>query len=521
MQDRQPRTPHEVGLFTADNLHDPRYVWDPTVHKFFGEDLYYFILKLEEPTIATTNAIDKLCRAANIKAYSVYRLLGYYDCIVRVWCTREARDELSGAMRRQYSTAHIVEFLLYKAYFDWSPHNPEIDDRLIQSYEKDIKTVCGQDQSASELKQALRRLTHAQLLHYQNAGAHYTPRDEPLIKIYCLLVRTAGSVANARINQEQVLRATQRIDGLKLKSVYFGDGNGVECIVKAIIRAIDYPRLDDWIQELYEGLRQHGQDLRPETLLISSTSAKLPDIPDLWGEEVGTAGRRLNRMLGSNYVLSDLRPEERRTVLALFEHYRADLINTPFERYFLGIIEARLAEDENLLNEKLTFIQTLETLLRAFFERSFFPNELGKNDWHSIVRDAVLGHTGAQFDAAEVLIGDDDELILGDNREGGNSTKGARPARLTLTLGQYLFVTRQLQKEKRLRGVDLEEVLGVNWSARLQAIVELRNAWAHGTVGKRLGGAAWPHWNEVAGVAFDAGVLYNELLTVEDERRSA
>ena len=483
--------PRTSDLFTAANIRDPRYVWDPTVHKFFGEDLYYFLLRLEKPTEASTAALTTACRRCHIKAYTVYRVYGYYDALVRVWCSREASDELRSRIEK-FPNSIIVEFLLYRAYFDdWSTHDPEIDDRVIHRYEKDIRLVSGEWAPTVDLKQSLRRLTQARLLHYQNPGKLFELADEPLIKLYVALVKTAGATTSPRIDIDQVSRAVQSADGLKLKSLYFGAGGGFDCLLKAVIRTKDYHRLDAWIESLYEGLLQRGQNLRPMTLLISSVQDATPDVLDVSGTEIGTAGRRLMRLVGSEFaaLVRDLPPEQRNDIFAMFERYRVEFVSTPFERYFLGIIEARLAEDEELLIEKLTFLQYLERRLREFLEHDFFPRQLGNREWFPRIRGVIMSDGRSKVADGNEVADDQETAYLSPETTSG----GSRP-RLRFTMGQYIFAAREMAKSGALDTQELQRLLGENWVSRMESIINLRNAWAHGRLPELLGGPGWPNW---------------------------
>ena len=87
---------------------------------------------------------------------------------------------------------------------------------------------------------------------------------------------------------------------------------------------------------------------------------------------LGIRGQRMLRMLAPHYggFHHLMTPAEVESVLALFDEYRLEFVNSPFERYFLGIIEARLGDEDELLEEKLTFLQRLEQLIRTYLQRN-------------------------------------------------------------------------------------------------------------------------------------------------------
>jgi len=499
-------------LFTASNIRDPRYVWDPTAHKFFGEDLYYFLLRLEEPTEAAMKALMGVCRRAHVKTHTVYRIYGYYDALVRVWCSREARNDLRERMYERFKEAIIVEFLLYQAFFDdWSAHNPDIDDRLIHKFEKDIHLVSSGHSKPSEIKQALRRLTEVRLLHYQNPGRFFSASHEPLIKLYIALTKSPGARGPARTSLVQIAQAVEEAEGFRLKSLYFGEGSDFDCLVKAVISSRDFNHLDGWVDLLYERLRIHGQNLRPMTLLIASVPVAKPDALDLSGNEVGQAGRRLMRLLSPDVasLLPDFPTRERHELLMLFEAHRIELVNTPFERFFLGLFEARLAEDEDLLAEKLIFFQFLERNLRSLFERRLFPEQLGRREWFPRVRNILLSLPSPNEGNSPETPHQPKESTASAPSITSEDSDGEGELRARLSLGQYILAATELAKQGVLDTKELKVLIGEDWINSMKAITDLRNAWAHGSLSKILGGEGWPNWGSVCSTAFVAGRIYN------------
>src|SRR5947209_11213091 len=84
---------HEVSFRTTNILSD-RYVWDPQAHHEYREHCRYLLLRFDGPDPADVPRIAKACDRALISSYCVYLIYGYYDVLVRVWCTAQKYERL-------------------------------------------------------------------------------------------------------------------------------------------------------------------------------------------------------------------------------------------------------------------------------------------------------------------------------------------------------------------------------------------------------------------------------------------
>ena len=285
--------------------------------------------------------------------------------------------------------------------------------------------------------------------------------------------------------------AVKQVDGIKLKSLYFGDGQSWELMIEGVIRSRDYARLDGWTDQLQSILASQGRYVRPMTLLIADTNSREGDVVDTAGLEIGNRGRRLREMVAEEYaaMFRYLTNDELHELTTLFEKYRRKFTDTAFERYFLGMFEARVALEYKLLQEKLSFLPDIEAWMVDLLEREVLPTSLGAKHWFSRVVELA--------DAAGVPRAPKEAVEAGGSRVG-------------LTLGQYSVLVGQMIGRGELLASALETHLGSDWQARLSDVIAFRNSTLHGKLRKVLGND-WTGWAKIVAAACEAGFLYLPL----------
>jgi len=473
------------GLFIANDIFEPRYVWDPTVHKFYGERLVYFIIRFDRPPDSPLRDLESSLGRAGIRSYCVYKVYGYYDAILRVWAAQEVVDDFTEAYRGLHPHDEVHDFWVFRSYFDdWSTHEPSVDDRYIGRFEDDIELVVRGTVDKPALQPAIERLREGHLLHYMDPSKFFNPSDGPFIKFYCALGRPAPAALQGDV--ELMRDMASQLDGIKLKSLYFGDGKSWDLLLKGVIRTRDYLQLDGWTDQLYTSLAAHGRYFRPMTLLIADSHSREGDIVDTSGLELGNKGRRLKQLVGRDYqeYFRQLTNGELRVMLDLFEKYRRVFANTAFERYFIGMFEARLAQEVKLAQEKLSFLPDIEAWFVTLLEHEILPDAFGPKAW--------FPRMAARAEAAGLARASDEESSLG------------------LSLGQYRVLLGQLIGEGEVPVDRLDGIMGEGWQPRLAAMVAFRNQTLHGKLRMALG-EKWAGWAGVMSQACEAGRLYVAL----------
>jgi len=460
-------------------------VWDPTVHKFYGERLVYFILRFDRAPASPLRDLEWILARVGIRAYCIYKVYGYYDVILRVWAAQEVVDEFAEAYRTSHPHDEVRDFWVFRSYFDdWSTHEPSIDDRYIGRFEPDIELVVRGTQDKSALQPAIERLRQSHLLHYMDPSKVFTTGDGPFIKFYCALGRPTPIDLQGDV--ELMRDMASQLEGIKLKSLYFGDGKSWDLLLKGVIRTRDYVQLDGWTDQLYTSLAAHGRYFRPMTLLIADSHSREGDIIDTSGLELGNRGRRLKQMVGRDYqeYFRSLTNGDLRVMVDLFEKYRRQFANTAFERYFIGLFEARLAHDVKLAQEKLSYLPDIEAWFVTLLEHEVLPDALGPKSWFPVM--------AARAEAEGLTRASDEESSLG------------------LSLGQYRVLLGQLIGTGEVPAERLQSILGEGWQPRLEAMVAFRNQTLHGKLRKALGEMCGG-WAGGMSQACEAGLLYIAL----------
>lgn len=482
------------NLFSSPRIYDPRYLWDPSVHRHFGEDLYFFIVRAENPSPAYYGDLRDLCARSGISSYCLYKLYGYYDGLLRVWANYEKVRELRENLRNRLPEEPI-EFRVDKAYFDgWSTHIDQVDDRLLLQAEPDVVLVSTAKGDVVSIKAALERLRSQRLVHHLEPRRFFRSGDFPLLKFYCTL-GPSRLLNDFPGGTDRIREVVQGVEGIRLRSLYFGSADHVDvgCLIKGVVSSRDLGQLDGWIDDLYESLRAVGRDFRRQTLVIANTESPEADLVDCEGSELGLKGQMLRRMLGPDFAvkLFDLPRGEKQHLIDLFDRYRLIFVGTQFERYFLGLIEARLSQDSELITEKLTFLLSLEASARGYMRNAVLVPQLGEGWYQKVLETA---------------------RALEQKKKRGRAVDADATAEPLLGLVEYVRVVEDLAGKGEVDMQPLVVKLGDKWAARLVGVGELRNKWAHGSLGEWLNkGTAWAGWPDVARRACEAGLVFNAL----------
>jgi hypothetical protein len=404
---------------------------------------------------------------------------------------RELREALRESLPEQ-----PIEFRVDRAHYDgWSTHPASVDDRLLLHAEPDVVLVSMGKGEPAQIKEAVERLRALRLIHYMEPRKSFRSGDFPLLKFYCTL-GPSSLLNDFPGGLDRIRQVVQQIDGLKLKSVYFGSADHIDigCLIKGVVSSRDLGQLDGWIDDLYESLRAVGRDFRRMTLVIANIESSEADLVDPEASELGLTGQMLRRILPDHLgvQLYALSRAKRTPLIELFDKYRLALVGTHFERYFLGLIEARLSEQSALLEEKLTFLLSLESLARAYMRNAVLVPQLG-DGWYQVVLETAR--------------------ILEQKKKRQRVIEADATAEPLLGLVEYVRVVEELAAKGAVDPEPLAARLTSNWVKRLVDVGELRNKWAHGSLAEWLNkGGEWAGWSSVATRACEAGLVYNAFV---------
>lgn len=488
--------PQQEGIpaFHSRDISARRYVWDPVVHKtLYGEDLSFFLLRLSAPTLGVVADLEAVLRRASIVSSCVYTVFGFYDALLRVWCTPEQRLRLIDELQNEFPDADFIrEFRVDKAYYeDWSAHRHDLTFRTLQSFTGSIEAASGGATGKQDIPAALELLTKEGLLHVLDPLKEFPAgiEGDQLIKLYFALSSTAFHVT--ALEPDVVRAAVSEVDILRAKSVYTGDGF-CDYLVKGMVAR--YRDVDRAAIQLQEAIERRRLAFRTMTLLIANQDAPESDFIDVSHVDVGRSLMRLVRTLGGGTILNDLEAlseSRRQDVRSVFDEFAPSLLDTAFERFFLGILEAGIRSDILMLGEKLSFITRLEALLRQFATSELWPP-----------------HLGSAWPQRVLAVAND---LRREGKQRADIPGLTDPAQFTLS--DYVRVTDKLVAVGEIEGPAVADRLGPDWRPSLHGILGLRNDVAHGNLYEPAKSVRiFNQWRDVARSACRAGDVYNRLV---------
>jgi hypothetical protein len=495
------RTAPELRLgdraFQSRDISSTRYVWDPSVHKLlYGEDLSFFIIRLSSPPIDIVGELEKILTKANVRSFCIYKVYGFYDALIRVWCGAQQRRNVIESLQQSLPDAEFInEFRADEIYYTWADQRTDLTFATLQPFEQGVETISLPTPDESDANHWLEKLKSERLIHTLDIRKQFgRPVDgEHLVKLYVALSRTAfhgmPSVELATV------RSTLRdVSELHAASLYTGNGFG-DFMIKGIV--VRYRDVDRAITKLLTALRDRRLSFRTMTLLIANHDAPEIDIVDVSHVDLGQSLMRLVRQLGSDILpaLERQSEEKRQDVRAIYDEFASGLLGTPFERYFEGILEAGIRNDILMLGEKLSFIMRLEALLRSQMRSKLWPHGIG-TDWPRRTLE-----------------------VANELRRSGKTRQDVTSLTdvAQFTISDYVRVTAKLVELGELDSRAVSHALGATWETDLRDIVEVRNDVAHGNLYEPSRAAqVLSDWRQTARAACLAGRIYNRLEPTRD-----
>lgn len=86
-----------MDITIPDVIAASKYRWNVNVHRIMGNELYYYLIRGDQPT-SDVAWIQNNLLANHIHGYSIYRILGGYDYLVRIWLKPTYKQYLDGML---------------------------------------------------------------------------------------------------------------------------------------------------------------------------------------------------------------------------------------------------------------------------------------------------------------------------------------------------------------------------------------------------------------------------------------
>ncbi len=449
----------------------PRYVWHPKVHEALGERLHYFLLRAPDANahVSMISQLNSLFRAESITSHSIYALYGYHDVLVRVWATESSRRRFLRALRS--SSCNPQELLSFQAegiHYAFGPDpTVPVSIRGLHGPIRRIEETDALDQwdRDVEARDYFDRFLESPRIIFG------VPASEPGIKVYLVLSRSGDGLGGLDgLNSDEIVRV-MKAGGFGSISVYDGYGSLGVCMIKGVFSG---SFIDMWtaIDPVHATFASHG--LRSMTLPIANLATAIesdtvdavrgsfrPEAEDLVEELVTSAGLSDRERELVQLGLDELQRADLDALVDLFYRITADFSSTSLYTRLLQLIRGSLLNNEEVLEEAVSFIPGIERDLRIALPR------LLSRHWG----DRWM----AKFMEPLLPLGSDNFVEMG---HGGEATR--QPTVRDLSLSGLLQGARAAAESDSYVAGILAMTLGARWQPDVRGVVDLRNDFAHG-----------------------------------------
>jgi hypothetical protein len=353
--------------------------WHPAVHTRFGEQLYFCLIKLEQPLHRpVSEQIRSVLDSARVRYACEYSIFGYWDALVRVWLNSSSEQRLREVFARPSSNvADARRFVATQIRHFWSGDasnllapSRELREAIAER-DGDVRLTVEHPDHGQE--DVWRRLSDAGLLIERQR-----PATSSAVKFYVALQRGGGELPHD-FEEQAVLGAIDSSGLAPRTSLYSGSGEFADYLVRCV--ADSYDEVLHWSATLDVNLGV--TKLRPMTLLVANTAAyesdNVNDIDVLSSDDQATLDL-LELGDQSQQLFTRLSMVQRaalnglvRSAYELSEQYR------PLRSKLRDLLRASIEDDRNALTSSLAFLLDFEWFLSAYLRRAWA--EVYGRDW--------------------------------------------------------------------------------------------------------------------------------------------
>lgn len=430
------------------------YNWHPLVHARFGETLFFYLLRLREPSL---RPVAEQLRAglvrAGIRHACEYTVFGHWDALVRVWLTPASRHRLLHVLRPggESNVADMREFQTSEIRLLWSGDDrdrmapdPAVQDSIAE-HRRYILEVASQGAGPPDSDRQ-QGLVEAQLLLPRPA----VPRTA--VKFYVTLSRLGGDLSPAG-EAERVASAVAAAQLSDRASVYVGFGGFADYLIRCV--ADTYADVLQYTASLDTGFRKLR--VRPMTLLIANNDAIESDnINDLWALDTDDENTlRVLELGGNGAAHLEALPRDQRDALNNLVNVAHELSagDRRLRDKLRSLLRASLQNDRDALISAVAFLLEFEWLLGEYLKRAWA--DVFGPEWIKRLAEEFTRYDSQH--EAEVLK-KPDEWTLG-------------------SCVQMAITAADVNKEV---SAQLTQHLGDRWKDQMRALVPVRNLIAHG-----------------------------------------
>lgn len=455
---------------------EARLTFHPAVHKFYGEQLYYFAMRsaagsraADEAAIA--NALGQL----RLDHYCLYPAFGYFDYLLRVWMTGVKAARLRRAFAASPGTFSDVRDLdVEEVRYLWSDTPARTEDLLAPQEGEMVAEILRHEQLVLRVAAAETPLAEDVEALLQDGLLLCKPPTSGSLKVYVALQRFPSMrEVGPREELETVLGYVDASVGSgRAPSLYTGRGRLSTYLLKFVCD--DFQQLQAIMAGFDPALERIG--LRPMTLLMADPNVTESD--NLNSSRLPQAeAEAMSEIIGEEYdvELSSLDEAQARRLRQIVQRLSALRHDSPTTwEATLDLIRASLRKNEDEIGAVLGRLTLLEPRLRSYSLKiwgQYLPN------WHAIVSGEFQRLEGTQ--RAKIFGVHDDTP----------ESRRPLPAPDDWSLGAIAWINELLSKHlvtgpdggrSTPVGYRLASDLGSDWHARIRKATMLRNEAFHG-----------------------------------------
>jgi len=436
--------------------------WHPSVHDYYGESLYFYLLSSTELSPEWGDGVVRLASASGQRrGVSAYYVFGIYDLLLRMWLRNDDRLAFERTCVEELGCERVDPFVCNTVDYVWAEgfngNAIKPPGKMIARYSRDLITAAQLDDGDS-----LAKLSADHLL-YDWAGARDFGEHEELgIRFFSMISRDRARPPDPLYKEslEFLRRETIGADqkAVHLSSLFTGIG-----VTDAIVEG-SCSRIDEalaFVLKMTQSLRDDGLT-GVSTLVVGRALVEQDDLTLSTDGDDGLLVRRASDTFG-------LRPD------ALDLEAQQDIA-----RAFAMLDKSGVLADDQMWRQ---IEQNLGPLFRACAERD--DKWLAMQSWVFTDLERRLGNTFAKwatsFSPTSNIKGELDQAVA-ETKLPCSSEDLLDPKRQAATLSHYGTVIGWLDKR---HGTPLAGSLGEDWRSKFPKVVECRNTLAHGRFHER------------------------------------
>jgi len=466
-------------------------VWHPNVHHYYGERLYYLLIRFARYAPYTPEEADRPMSPregfhallGNIGAFGhcIYEVFGDADLLVRVWLDTQRYSLLRDRLSRSREVIETQAFSCDAEDYLWAISEGrwrDLTDREIAARSKEIE-YCSKQLShgipCQDVGGVRDLYNEGYILKFLNESIPTASQaSNTTIKFFSFLDISPRALAASHVGRHATNRVMDSVRAMCEQeecrisdvSIYLGASRRLgNCLVKGTVKTADYYSAYGLV---VDGLSLLDHEASPHTYLTASGLWHESD--DLLSDPL-TGDREAKAILAFVGVRLDevgdlcLDDPKSKALIAAYDAI-APLFTIDDDNLLEQFVRGLLDDDQKAVRMGTSFLFDVEKLMVEYFRSRLAESYPGLN-----VRAFVGRKIGALRQEAKEA-----------KAKGAKSAYFPPSALAEFTLKDYAVFLARSCSEK-----ELADDLGADWQTNIERTIEIRNKMAHGRCGDLIG----------------------------------